>query len=237
MGLYCKLGEDIWEKYIAASPSPVGTVLRLFTRAPSKSRDLFKLEETRYGNPFPPWPFAPGRRRLPHLNVQSDGGGVWNDFIANSFNLDRILLGLKFLCRPGKWRSTVPLPLAIPRLIRCDYTKERMGRERERGREHRRASDGEGTSCAPLNSPKLRFQAVTYHNVPFHFQERSRAGRCERERERERGSRFKWISTLALLPIKRLASTLESSNGKIVETSAFLRDVRSEITVLELPFK
>ena len=72
--------------------------------------------------------------------------------------------------------------------------------------------------------------------LPFPRAESRRTMR-ERERERERGSRFKWISTLALLPIKRLASTLESSNGKIVETSAFLRDVRSEITVLELPFK
>lgn len=57
-GLYCKLGEDIWEKYIAATPSPAALARWngscLFTRAPSKSRDLFKFEETRYGNPFPP---------------------------------------------------------------------------------------------------------------------------------------------------------------------------------------
>ena len=183
MGLYCKLGEDIWEKYIAASPSPVlGTILRLFTRAPSKSRDLFKLEETRYGNPFPPWPFVPGRRRLPHLNVQSDGGGVWNDFIANSFNLDRILLGLKFLCRPGKWRSTAALPLAIPRLIRCDYTKERMGeREREGASSSLRRRRNE---LRAVKQPEAEIPSgyLSQRALPF---PRAESRRTMRERERE----------------------------------------------------
>lgn len=60
-------------------PSRVGTILAFSREPPSKSRDLFKFEETRYGNPFPPVPLrsvAPRRRRLPLLNVQSDGAGV-----------------------------------------------------------------------------------------------------------------------------------------------------------------
>ena len=51
----------------------------------------------------------------------------------------------------------------------CGGLKRRDG-ERERKR---------GTLARPLNSPKVRFQAVAYYTVPFHLT-RSLAGRCER---------------------------------------------------------
>ena len=57
----------------------------------------------------------------------------------------------------------------------CGGLKRRDGeRDRERERERKR-----GTLARPLNSPKVRFQAVAYYTVPFHLT-RSLAGRCER---------------------------------------------------------
>lgn len=53
------------------------------------------------------------------------------------------------------------------------------GKETEELRVRSSGSAGKRNTCAPLNSPKVRFQAVAYYTVPFHLTQ-SLAGRCER---------------------------------------------------------
>lgn len=86
---------------------------------------------------------------------------------------------MKFLCRLGKWRSTAALlPLAIPRLIRCDYTKERMGRNRERERERLRRRRNE---LRAVKQPEAEIPSgyLSQRALPF------KREIATRERERE----------------------------------------------------